>query len=162
MSLKNIKILSINSCFIALLIQNFLSGYKTSCSLKKIFMAIPIIFSESSRKKLVKAKNTSKISSLFLKEKNIYEIKLSGNSFSSGYLERYNYLMPYCKKALIILINEEKIKIDNNGEIFINYTDSYKNYEKEMKEITRAAFYLGVIFSETSNEELSYFLGVDL
>jgi hypothetical protein len=58
------------------------------------------------------------------------------------------------------LSSENKIAINEHKIIIIKKVD-YKNFEGTMKDWIRCAHYLGVIFSKTTEEHLSYFLGVD-
>lgn len=65
MSINNIKRLSMNPHFYALLMQGFLSGYEKPCEIKLPFMAIPILLYAESREKLVNANKRSRIDTLF-------------------------------------------------------------------------------------------------
>ena len=109
MSINNIKRLSMNPHFYALLMQGFLSGYEKPCEIKLPFMAIPILLYAESREKLVNANKRSRIDTLFQSPQIINESRISGKTRLSGYIERYNSLKPYCKEAIIIL---------KEGEIF--------------------------------------------
>lgn len=160
MSINNIKKLSMNSHFYALLIQSFLSGYEKPCDIKLAFMVLPILLHEESREKLVTANIRSRIDTLFKSEQIIGETKISGRTRLSGYLNRYNFFKSYCKKALIILFSENKIVINKNRITTIQKID-YKSFEGTIKDWIKSAFYLGVICSKTTYEHLSYFLGVD-
>ena len=160
MSINNIKILSLNPHFYSLLIQNFLSGYGKPCDIKLLFMAIPILIYKESREKLVRANKKSRIETLFQNTQTIEDNKISGKTRLSGYLDRYKALMPYCKEALIILSSENKITISNQRVVVTN-KDKYDRYDGKIKEWTRCAFYLGIVFSKTTEDHLSYYLGVD-
>lgn len=103
MSINNIKRLSMNPHFYALLMQGFLSGYEKPCEIKLPFMAIPILLYAESREKLVNANKRSRIDTLFQSPQIINESRISGKTRLSGYIERYNSLKPYCKEAIIIL-----------------------------------------------------------
>ena len=131
MSINNIKKLSMNPHFYSLLMQSFLSGYEKPCEIKLPFMAIPILLYAESREKLVNANRRSRIDTLFQSPQIIDERKISGKTRLSGYIDRYNSLKPYCKEAIII------------------------------KDWIKCAFYLGVVFSKTTEDHLSFFLGVD-
>ena len=160
MSISNIKRLSMNPHFYSLLIQSFLSGYEKPCEIKLPFMAIPILLYAESREKLVTANKRSRVDTLFQSPQILEESKISGKTRLSGYVDRYNSLKPYCKKALIILSSEDKIVIDKQKIVLTKKVD-YKDFEGTIKDFAKCAFYLGVIFSKTTEDHLSYFLGVE-
>ena len=161
MSITNIKKLSMNTHFYSLLIQGFLSGYDKPCEMKLPFMALPILLYVESREKLVTANKRSRIDTLFQSSKIIEESKISGKTRLSGYVDRYNSLKPYCKEALIILSSEDKI-VFNNHKIRLIKKIEYKNFEGTIRDWIKCAFYLGVVFSKTTEDHLSYYLGVDV
>lgn len=161
MGINNIKKLSMNPHFYSLLMQSFLSGYEKPCEIKLPFMAIPILLYVESREKLVNANRRSRIDTLFQSPQIIDESKISGKTRLSGYVDRYNSLKSYCKEAVIILSSEGKI-IFNNHKIVLNKKINYKNFEGVIKDWIKCAFYLGVVFSKTSEDHLSLFLGVDI
>lgn len=160
MSINNIKILSTNPHFYSLLMQSFLSGYEKPCEVKLPFMAIPILLYAESREKLVNANSRCRIDTLFQSPQIIEENKISGKTRLSGYIDRYNSLKPYCKEAIIILSSEEKIAFSEHKIVLIKKID-YKDFAGTVKVWIRCAFYLGVIFSKTTKDHLSFFLGVD-
>lgn len=160
MSISKIKKLSMNPHFFSLLIQSFLSGYDKPCEIKLPFMGIPILLYAESREKLVKANKRSSIDTLFRSSQIIEESKISGRTRLSGYLDRYNSLKSYCKEAIIILSSEDKIVIDKHKIVLIEAVD-YKKYKGTMRNWIKSAFYLGNIFSKTTEEHLSFYLGVD-
>ena len=161
MSINNIKKLSMNPHFYSLLIQSFLSGYEKPCEIKLPFMAIPILLYAESREKLVNANKRSRIDTLFQSSQVVEDNKISGRTRLSGYIDRYNSLKQYCKEALIILSSEDKIVIDNY-KIKKKKKIDYKNFDGTIKDWIKCAFYLGVVFSKTTEEHLSFFLGVDV
>lgn len=160
MSINNIKILSTNPHFYSLLMQSFLSGYEKPCEVKLPFMAIPILLYAESREKLVNANSRCRIDTLFQSPQIVEENKISGKTRLSGYIDRYNSLKPYCKEAIIILSSEEKIAFSEHKIVLIKKID-YKDFTGTVKVWIRCAFYLGVIFSKTTEDHLSFFLGVD-
>ncbi len=160
MSINNIKKLSMNPHFYSLLIQSFLSGYEKPCEIKLPFMAIPILLYAESREKLVTANTRSRLDTLFQSPQIVEESKISGKTRLSGYVDRYNSLKPYCKEAIIILSSEDKMVIDNHKIVLIQKVN-YKNFEGTIRDWIRCAYYLGVVFSKTTEEHLSFFLGVD-
>lgn len=160
MSINNIKKLSMNPHFYSLLTQSFLSGYEKSCEIKLPFMAIPILLYAESREKLVNANRRSSVDTLFQSPQIIDKNKISGKTRLSGYLDRYNSLKPYCKQAIIILSSEKKIDIKNH-KIVLNKKIDYRDYDGIIKDWIKCAFYLGVVFSKTTEDHLSFFLGVD-
>lgn len=162
MSMNNIKILSMNPHFYALLIQGFLTGYEKPCEIKLPFMALPILLYAESREKLVNANIRSRIDTLFQSPQIIEESKISGKTRLSGYLDRYNSLKPFCKEALIILSSEDKLIISEH-KIRLTQKVDYKNIQNTMvRDWVKCAFYLGVVFSKTTEDHLSYYLGVDV
>lgn len=160
MSIDYIKRLSMNPHFYSLLMQSFLSGYEKPCEIKLPFMAIPILLYAESREKLINANKRSRLDSLFQSPLIVNESKISGRTRLSGYIDRYNLLKPYCKEAVIILFSEKKIAINNHKIILIKKID-YKDYDGPIKAWIKCAFYLGIVFSKTTEDHLSFFLGVD-
>ncbi len=160
MSINNIKKLSMNSHFYSLLIQGFLSGYEKPCEIKLAFMAIPILLYAESREKLVNARSTSRIDTLFQSPQIVEENKISGKTRLSGYVDRYNSLKLYCKEAIIILSSENKLVLDKHNLVLIKKIH-YKDFEGTINEWIKCAFYLGFVFSKTTEDHLSYFLGVN-
>ena len=161
MSINNIKKLSMNPHFYSLLMQGFLSGYKKSCEIKLPFMAIPILLYAESREKLLNANRRSRIDTLFKSKQIIDEYEISGRTRLAGYADRYNLLKPYCKEAIIILFSEQKIAINNHKIVLIKNVD-YKNFKGTVRDWMKCAYYLGIVFSKTTEDHLSYFLGVDI
>lgn len=129
--------------------------------MKLPFMALPILLYVESREKLVTANKRSRIDTLFQSSQIIEESKISGKTRLSGYVDRYNSLKPYCKEALIILSSEDKI-VFNNHKIRLIKKIEYKNFEGTIRDWIKCAFYLGVVFSKTTEDHLSYYLGVDV
>ena len=149
-----------NPHFYSLLIQSFLSGYEKPCEIKLTFMAIPILLYAESREKLINANKRSRIDTLFQSSQTIGENKISGKTRLSGYVDRYNSLKQYCKEAIIILSSEKKIVLKDH-KIFLIQKIDYKNFNGNIREWIRCAFYLGVVFSKATEDHLSFFLGVD-
>ncbi len=149
-----------NPHFYSLLIQSFLSGYEKPCEIKLPFMAIPILLYAESREKLVYANKRSRIDTLFQSQQTVNESRISGRTRLSGYIDRYNSLKQYCKEAIIILSSEGKIAINNHKIVLIKKIE-YKNFEGTIKDWIKCAFYLGMVFSKTTGDHLSFFLGVD-
>ena len=160
MSINYIKRLSMNPHFYSLLMQSFLSGYEKPCEIKLTFMAIPILLYAESREKLINANKRSRIDTLFQSSQTIGENKISGKTRLSGYVDRYNSLKQYCKEAIIILSSEKKIVLKGH-KIFLIQKIDYKNFNGNIREWIRCAFYLGVVFSKATEDHLSFFLGVD-
>ncbi|MBR6413114.1 MAG: hypothetical protein IKS21_00705 [Oscillospiraceae bacterium] len=160
MSISKIKTLSLNPHFYSLLMQSFLSGYGKPCELRLAFMSIPILLYSDSRDKLKNANKASRMDTLYNSPLVIREISISGKTRLSGFLERYDYLKPYCKEALIILASEKKLVIKGKNLVLLQKLD-YKKFNGNVKEWMRCAFYLGVIFSKATVDHLSYFLGIE-
>lgn len=160
MSISKIKTLSLNPHFYSLLMQSFLSGYGKPCELRLAFMSIPILLYSDSRDKLKNANKASRIDTLFKSPQLIREVSISGKARLSGYLDRYDYLKPYCKEAIIILASEKKLAIEGKNLVLLQKLD-YKKYKGIVKEWMKCAFYLGVIFSKSTVDHLSYFLGIE-
>lgn len=123
-------------------------------------MSIPILLYSDSRDKLKNANKASRMDTLYNSPLVVREISISGKTRLSGFLERYDYLKPYCKEALIILASEKKLAIEGKNLVLLQKLD-YKKFNGNVKEWMRCAFYLGVIFSKTTVDHLSYFLGIE-
>lgn len=149
-----------NTHFYAFLMQAFLSGYNKPCEIRMLLMVVPILLYKESREKLVRAKSSSKLETVFQNPREIHGNKISGKTRLAGYIDRYNTLKPYCKESIIILSSEEKIALSENKIIALSEID-YKKVEGKMKDWARCAYYLGIIFSQTTVENVNYFLGVD-
>lgn len=161
MSLKNIEILSLNPHCFKRLIKCFLSGYEKDCELEILYMVLPIILHLETRKKLFKANRSSSLNSFFNESVRLNDsTKVSGRTMLSGFMSRYNYLHSTIKKVIIILYNENEIKIDGNKVslcIPYNYRKDKTSYLYYMK----ASYNLGVIFSKADKTKIMYFLGVE-
>lgn len=160
MSISQIKRLSTNEHYYALLLQCFLTGYGRPCPIKIAFMSLPILMYSESREKLKVAKKTSRIDTIFSGKQVIQGEDISGKERLSGFIQRYDILLPYEKKAIIILSSEGKVTITGQ-EIILLKDENYQVYSGEVKEWLRSAFYLGVIFSKTTYDHLAYYLGVE-
>lgn len=161
MSLKKVEILSLNPHFFKHLILCFLSGYGKPCDVKLVFMVLPILLYAPSRKKLASAISTSRLESLFNAPIEMDEqSKLSGKTRFTGFITRYETLQPITKKTIIILHSEKAISISARY-IMSNKIVSYKDYGKTISTWMKAAYYLGGVFTKTSEEHISYFLGVE-
>ena len=150
-----------NPHFYSLLIQSFLSGYGKPCEIKLPFMTLPFLLYAESREKLVNANKRSRIDTLLQSPQAINGDKISGKTRMSGYVDRYNSLRKYCKEAIIILSSEKKIALEKH-KIFLIQKIDYRGFEGNIREWIRCAFYLGVVFSKTTEDHLSFFLGVDI
>ncbi len=161
MSIENIKRLSMNTHFYSLLIQSFLTGYEKPCELKLVFMALPILIHKESREKLCNANIKSRIDTLFQSEQVVGNSKISGRTRLTGYIDRYNALKPYSKESIIILCSENKVVINNEHKLIVVKKIDYKSFSGIVKNWVKCAYYLGIIFSKTTDNHLSYFLGVE-
>ena len=161
MSIENIKRLSMNTHFYSLLIQSFLTGYEKTCELKLVFMALPILIHKESREKLCNANIKSRIDTLFQSEQVVGNSKISGRTRLTGYIDRYNALKPYSKESIIILCSENKVVINNEHKLIVVKKIDYKSFSGIVKNWVKCAYYLGIIFSKTTDDHLSYFLGVE-
>lgn len=160
MSIRQIKKLSMNEHYYALMLQCFLTGYGSPCHLKMAFMSLPILMYSESREKLKTANKASRIDTVFSSKQQVQGADISGRERLSGYAQRYDMLLPYCKKAVIILSSEGKASITGR-EISLLKTSDYKAYTGEVREWLRCAFYLGMLFSKTTYDHLAYYLGVE-
>lgn len=149
-----------NEHYYALLLQCFLTGYGRPCSIKIAFMSLPILMYSESREKLKVARKTSRIDTIFSKKQAIQGEDISGKERLTGFTQRYDMLLPYEKKAIIILSSEGKVTLTGQ-EIILLKDKNYQAYSGEVKEWLRSAFYLGVIFSKTIYDHLAYYLGVE-
>lgn len=161
MSIENIKRLSMNTHFYSLLIQSFLTGYEKPCEFKLVFMALPILIHKESREKLCNANIKSRIDTLFQSEQVVGNSKISGRTRLTGYIDRYNALKSYSKESIIILCSENKVVINNEHKLIVVKKIDYKSFSGIVKNWAKCAYYLGIIFSKTTDDHLSYFLGVE-
>lgn len=160
MSIRQIKKLSMNEHYYALMLQCFLSGYGRPCQLKMAFMSLPILMYSESREKLKTANKASRIDTIFSSKQQVQGVDISGRERLSGYAYRYEMLLPYCKKAVIILSSEGKASITGSEINLLKFSD-YRAYAGEVKEWLRCAYYLGILFSKTTYDHLAYYLGVE-
>lgn len=160
MSINQIKKLSMNEHYYALLLQCFLSGYGSSCHIKKALMSLPILTYSESRERLKTAKTTSRVNTIFSEKQEVRGNEISGRERLTGFAQRYNILLPYGKKAIIILSSEGKATVVG-CEINLLKETTYKAYNGEVREWLRCAFYLGKILSKTTYDHLAYYLGVE-
>lgn len=122
---------------------------------------MPMLFSEGTREKFVKATKRSRMDSLFESPQIVEENKITGKSRLSGFRDRYKSLEPISKESLIILFSENKVIIEKDKIILLQEID-YTKYKGSVREWYKAAYYLGVVFAKETNEHLSYYLGVDI
>jgi hypothetical protein len=124
-------------------------------------MVLPILLYAPAREKLAASNSRSRLNTVFDTKIELEEnIKLSGKTRLSGFLSRYEMLKPATKKSIIILHNQGKISI-NGIYITLNENISYGNYKESVKKWMKAAHYLGVVFSNSNTDNISYFLGVE-
>ena len=150
-----------NTHFYSLLIQSFLTGYEKPCELKLVFMALPILIHKESREKLCNANIKSRIDTLFQSDQVVGNSKISGRMRLTGYIDRYNALKPHSKESIIILCSENKVVINNEHKLIVVKKIDYKSFSGIVKNWVKCAYYLGIIFSKTTDDHLSYFLGVE-
>lgn len=161
MSIEKIQVLSLNPHFIGKLIQSFLTGYEKPCEINIVFFVAPIIFYKHSRSKLSNANSKSKMETIFEVAMPTEEgTNLSGRVRLAGFLERYEELKDYTKKAIIILSSEEKIVWHRNVELIEKI--EYKKFNGEIKKWMKAAYYLGKIFAKASEVQINYYLGIEV
>ena len=149
-----------NEHYYTLLLQCFLTGYGRPCPIKIALMSLPILMYSESREKLKVARKTSRIDTIFSEKQVVQGEDISGKERLSGFTQRYDILLPYEKKAIIILSSERKVTVTRQ-EIILLKDEKYQVYSGEVKEWLRSAFYLGVIFSKTTYDDLAYYLGVE-
>ena len=160
MGITSIKTLSMNPHFYSLLIQSFLTGYNNACRIKTAFLVLPILLHSDSCEKLLNANARSRIDTLFQSTNEIRQYEISGKTRMASFVERHNLLMPYCKDALIILSSENKIAVIGLELVLIEKIE-YKNYDGSIKELLKCAYNLGRVFSKSSEEQVSFYLGVN-
>lgn len=162
MSIERIRVLSLNPNYFGKLIQSFLTGYDRHCDFTLLFYVLPIVLYKPSRDKLLTANKRSRMETLFQSQYSLSDnenVKFSGKTSLVGFLKRFEELKQYTKYALIILSNEQKISLDK--KIILLTKENYNVYSGQVREMMRASFYLGVIFSKATIENLHYFLGVE-
>ena len=98
MSINQIRKLSMNEHYYALLLQCFLSGYGSSCHIKKALMSLPILTYSESRERLKTAKITSRVNTIFSEKQEVRGNEISGRERLTGFAQRYNIFHPYGKK----------------------------------------------------------------
>ena len=106
-----------NEHYYALLLQCFLTGYRRPCPIKIAFMSLPILMYSESREKLRVARKTSRIDTIFSGKQVIQGEDISGKERLSGFTQRYDILLPYEKKAIIILRRESNNNRPGNNLI---------------------------------------------
>jgi len=151
MSLKHIKTLSLNPFFMSKIIKCFLTGYEKNVDLKTLFYVLPIILYKPSRDRLANAKSNSSVYSLFGED-------VLKRSSLAGFIDRYNELKSVTGEAIIILVNESKIQINN--EVSLLHPLSYNVNNKCLQEYLRPAFYLGKVLSGVNIIEFKKYIGV--
>ena len=84
MSIRQIKKLSMNEHYYALMLQCFLTGYGRPCHLKMAFMSLPILMYSESREKLKTANKASRIDTVFSSKQQVQGADISGRERLSG------------------------------------------------------------------------------
>ena len=98
---------------------------------------------------------------LFQSDQVVGDSKISGRTRLTGYIDRYNALKPYSKESIIILCSENRVAINNEYKLIVLKKIEYKSFSGIVKKWLKCAYYLGLIFSKTTGDHLSYFLGVE-
>ncbi len=160
MSIRNIRTLSLNPHFYAILLCSFLSGYGRKCEVKALYMALPLLLRSDSREKLLHANTSSKFCTLFGKNHGKGENHISEKSRLSDFCDSYDLYQSHCSDAIIILSSEGRIMLQGRYITLLENVD-YKNYKGSVKDFMRCAYYLGIIFASSSFDEISYYLGVE-
>ena len=163
MSIDHIKTISLNPFYAAKILQCFLVGYGRAIDYKTLFYVLPIIMYKESRDKLSVANRNSRIDTIFGGKEvynNDHNLKLSKKINLAGFVDRFNALNHLTKQAIIVLVNEEKIQVNNNIQLLKK--ESYSNYTNDIRQTLKAAYYLGNIFSKCQMDYLDDFLGVNL
>ena len=158
MSINNIKSLSTNPHFSALLIQSFLTGYGRECDFEVSFLVLPILFDRESREKLKTANKSSRLDTLFSTKQSVDNVQVSGQTRLAGFFARYNLLEAQSKSSIIILSSEEKIHLKNRKISLITKIE-YAKHLGVVKEWLRCAYYLGLILSQYRTQQILEFLG---
>ena len=90
--------------------------------------------------------------------------KVSSETKNVGKAHKYrlNRHLPTYEKIIknLYSFSEGKIAFNNHKIVLIKKID-YKDFEGAIKDWIKCAFYLGVVFSKTTEDHLSFFLGVD-
>ncbi|WP_339310889.1 three component ABC system middle component [Paenibacillus sp. FSL M7-0896] len=151
-----IQNITTNPFFASRLLHSFFTGYdKENASLNLIYLVLPLVFYRSSRNLLVTAKSTSSLRSLFVDD----SVKATS---LGGLQERILYFEKISNQALIIAVNDEKMKLDVEG-ITLKKTFDYKSIlNQNVKDYCRAAYYLGLLCSRTELANIYRLLGVTL
>ena len=160
MNVNDLRALTMNPHFYALLIRSFLSGYEAPCKIELVFMVIPIIVHSDTRKPLATASSKSRFETLYGHLRN-KDTRLSGNALFAGFTERYLTLLPYSKIAVIILSSEKLITL-NSDTIVAYQTIDYSTYSKPTRTWLRSTFYLGKVMRNTNFETVLNYCGVEM
>jgi hypothetical protein len=160
MRIEEIKVLTMNPHFYSFMIENFLSGYGKECEIEKVFYALPLLVYSESREKLSRANIKSIIETVYASKRNPNDQKYPSERVRLiGYKDRYDILVPYVKKSLIILYSKESIVVDNKN-IKLLRLKKFNQYKGSIRQYAKAAHYLGVIFAKTDLKNLKNYLGV--
>ena len=150
-----------NPHFYALLIQGFLSGYGSPCEIKLVFIAITILINADTRKPLKKANINSRFETLYGSAQVFYDKSVSGKALFAGFVEQYNTVFSYVRKAIIILCSEKKTSLNSSKLVCLSPID-FHNYNEPTRSWIRSSFYLGKIMQKSSNATISLYCGVEL
>ena len=99
-------------------------------------MSLPILTYSESRERLKTAKTTSRVNTIFSEKQEVRGNEISGRERLTGFAQRYNILLPYGKKAIIILSSEGKATVVG-CEINLLKETTYKAYNGEVREWLR-------------------------
>ena len=151
MTTSDIKLLTYNPFFGKEILKHFICGYpKKKVSLNQIFLVFPLVFNDGARKILSTANKNSTLESLFLDNS-------KGKRTLGGIEKRYQLFKDLTQKSILLSYKEESLIIDNEQVIAKKEVDFKNEKDPIIKDFYRAAYYLGVIFSNT-NTELEIFL----
>lgn len=153
MSIKHIENLSINPFFASKILQHFISGSKEHIvGLELIYLVLPFVYYEDTRKLLIKANIKSDIYTLFKGD-------IHKQASLSGLLERIDYFKKLTNQSLIVGHNESRFLVSNNL-ILMEKVDYRREKNLEVREYFRAAHYLGIVLSKYENKEIFIKIGV--
>jgi len=138
MNIENIKILTSNPFICSRYINSFLTGYeKNECSILLTYLVLPFIFYQPARNIL---------NNLQRNQDTLPNLIKNNSEIVAGLQYRIYNFKPLTSQSLIVANNENKIELSDF--IVLKEKMNYNNENEYFKQYSKAAYYLGILFSE--------------
>lgn len=115
-----------------------------------LFIMLPIVLHKNTRDSLPKSSR-----------KSLHEWLEENQSIKIGFAERCQQMIPFVKEALMFLLQNNAIRLDENGNIFVQKFQKKtlnETYATEINECHRKSKLIGKLFAKSEKLETIYSL----